>query len=339
MKKLLLSLGIVATICSQVIAQPVITNGSFESWSAPSGLLSLEAPTNWGGSDKIVSDMAMILMLAGYEVSPKKQVYKEDSALEPTDGDIYTGLCTKDLGEELGYFPGVIANGDIEVNAPALLAWMESGEGDFSSIFNITNASPMFGKRVDSLKIDAFTFSLEELGSITGNITVNAMKVVGDEKVLIGSGTVQFQNFTSEPSFVEHTVEMNYLDDSDVAVDTLIIIISSSGPGASDTIYTAVDNIRLFTSDAPSSINSIPVQHLSVDIYPIPAQDFISFNNTLNNKNLVLNVYAFNGQVMEQRSLTNGENKIQISEYASGMYVYEIIDTDKRVKQTGKFIK
>lgn len=339
MKKHLLAFGIAATLCSQAIAQiPTITNGSFESWTAPSGSLSLEAPTSWSGSDKIVSDMSMILTLAGYDVTPIKQIFKEDGPIEATDGDLYSGIITENLGTELGYFPGILANGIIEVNAPALLAWMESGEGDFSTIFNITNASPMFGKRVDSLKVDAYTFSTLELEGISGNMTVNAMKIVGDEKVLIGSGTVEFESFISDPEFREHTIEMNYIDDSDVAVDTLIIIISSSGPGATDSIYTAVDNIRLFTSDA-SSIASIPNQHLAVDVYPIPAQDFITFNNTLNNKNLVLNVYAFNGQLMEQRILMNGENRIQTSNYSNGLYVYEIVDTDKQVKQTGKFTK
>src|SRR5690606_7673567 len=117
MKKSLFLIGTIVLGLNAAYSQtPTIANGSFESWSSPSDSLELQAPTNWSGSDKIINDMALLLALGGYDVTPQKQVFKIDGSMATVGGSLVE-LHTKDFGSDLGFIPGIIANGDIEVNA------------------------------------------------------------------------------------------------------------------------------------------------------------------------------------------------------------------------------
>lgn len=342
MKKILFTIA--AGLCSYITAfsqTPTISNGSFETWTAPSGALSLEAPTDWSGSDKVLNDMSMLIMIGGYDFDANKQIYKIDNPMA-TDGSLLTELVTKNFGDDFGFIPGVLANGDIEVNGAALLAWMDSGEGDITSIFDISNASPMYGKRVDSVVVDATAWGP---GALNGSVMVNAMKTIDGEETVIGSGFVEIENTTTMASELSsYTVKLNYMDEEVQDVDTLVILVLSSTYSSEtpveegDENFVRIDNIRLFTS-TPTSITSHPIADLGVHIYPNPAKDFITFRNDSNNNHLVINVYSINGQIMEQNRLKNGENTFMTNKYPQGVYTYEIIDTEKSVRQTGQFIK
>jgi len=343
MKKSLFLIGTIVLGLNVAYSQtPTIANGSFESWSSPSGSLELQAPTNWSGSDKIINDMALLLTLGGYDVTPQKQVFKIDGSMA-TDGGSLVELHTKDLGSDLGFIPGIIANGDIEVNAAALMSYMSSEEGDITSIFDISNATAIYGRRVDSVKVDATCWGP---AGLQGTMVVNAMKNIDGENTLIGSGMVTIDNTTTmESSLQEYTAYINYTSEMGSLVDTMIIFFMSSSMNSEepeldgDENYVRIDNVRLYTSIPSTGVENMPKKDHGVSVYPIPASDQITFNNQLNNNHLVINIYSITGQIMHQAPLSAGENNINLSQYAQGNYTYEIIDTEHRTRQTGQFIK
>ncbi|MCB9033972.1 MAG: T9SS type A sorting domain-containing protein [Chitinophagales bacterium] len=86
-----------------------------------------------------------------------------------------------------------------------------------------------------------------------------------------------------------------------------------------------------------STSNQIPI----VNIYPIPATNFITVDikHLVGNKQLI--IYNTEGKVMHQQSLNNDENVVQqidISNYAKANYILRI-DVDNTLFQIIKFIK
>ncbi len=71
-------------------------------------------------------------------------------------------------------------------------------------------------------------------------------------------------------------------------------------------------------------------------VYPNPVFNEITFTTESNNSEL--SIFNNMGQIMMHIKLVAGSNTVQISNYTSGLYYYNI-ETDKGKVTSGKFIK
>ena len=75
-----------------------------------------------------------------------------------------------------------------------------------------------------------------------------------------------------------------------------------------------------------------------VVITPNPAKDYININTGLYDK-LILQIYNTQGQRVCEQKLTQGLSQISISNYMSGLYLYQVTDDKGKVIGKGKWVK
>jgi hypothetical protein len=103
-----------------------------------------------------------------------------------------------------------------------------------------------------------------------------------------------------------------------------------------------VHNLVLIKTDkygnAPTGMEeSIKVNDKQILVYPNPVVSMMHFQTGLYDK-LELKIYNINGQLQIEKKLSQGDNSIDVSRYANGIYFYRIINLDKFL-ENGKFVK
>ena len=85
-----------------------------------------------------------------------------------------------------------------------------------------------------------------------------------------------------------------------------------------------------------------PSDEINVKVYPNPVRDIftIYFEKAINSKYSV-KIFDNNGRIAQQKSLNIKENKtnINVSNFSTGVYLYEITNADGKQITKGKFIK
>lgn len=120
---------------------------------------------------------------------------------------------------------------------------------------------------------------------------------------------------------------------STITPDSLIIqfrssVIDNSIKGS--TLH--VDQVFFSASSPATGINDISSK-IEVSIFPNPATDQLNITADLNLEGHQVVITDMNGKLVRIRPLTNGVNSIELSDVASGNYIYRIAD------KTGRFIK
>lgn len=338
-KQILLTVFSSTLLYSTSAQTPDFDNPSMEEWLSVSGALSLERPTNFHGSDSTLRGIAPMLMIAGYPITPKKQISKSTDAYE---GDFAARIVTLNLGTTFGNTPGILANGPIEVDMSAAGS-IDDGIG-ITDILKVSGGTPTLGRKVDS--VVAYIKS-PVTNTDSAIVFINAKRNIGGTMNIIGSGSTIIEPGADYQRIV---ISMEYITESMIATDSLTIMFVSSFTTATPTGTTPifnftenneilVDKVALYTSVATGINNPYQTQDLGIIAYPIPASQQIHFNNTNNIPHNLLAIYDMQGRILLQKSLQTGINTIDIQHWPAGNYMYEVIDTKAQAKQTGKFTK
>jgi hypothetical protein len=339
MKKTLLLIAALATTWVSAQAQ-TIANGSFETWTGPSGGLQIEASAPWFCSDQLISDNAILITFAGG--IPSKQLYK---STDKHGGDFAAELRTKFMGDTLGNLPCALLNANLVLDISAII----SGGGDLSNILNFVTyhgGTPTLGRKVDNVKAWLKTFSTNGDQS---SVTVNAMQKAKtsantDTLILIGSGLALVPPNPNN-DYVETTVNVTYLNANNTATDTLLVIFASSAVGSGGTGFTdgnkmLVDDVTMTTSEGSSlSIQQPLFADDIVAVYPNPAKDQVYFNlNTFQNAaDYKLMITDATGRVVLAENLKQQVNAKNVSGWAKGSYFYALTNVKNGKSVKGKF--
>lgn len=122
-----------------------------------------------------------------------------------------------------------------------------------------------------------------------------------------------------------------------VPADTLNITFASSNIkdstnyiGAGSVLYLDELGIEYF----PLSINEAVSNIGNVSLFPNPARDFIILNTSSENDFSEIRIFDLNGTQIRVNTFNN--NKVDISEICNGIYVYQLISSDKI--ESGKLV-
>jgi len=342
MKNFLLLLSSVSFFTATTFGQE-ISNGTYEEWESVSGT-TWKKPKFWNATDKVLNDASLLLAVGGFPVSAENQLIKNTDMDFVHGGELSALLMSKNLGETFGVTPCMMSNGKIELDLAAAMEALGGGGSieDLSSVLSITGGTPILGRKIDS--VVAYV-NAPMSNSDSATIVVQAKRKVAGTYITIGGGTVMIG---PGEGFQHINVGVVYADAGNTATDTMVIMISSSAAlptgdsssmfGATDSNHIFVDDISVFTSEGVSGIGDIPTVDLGINAYPIPAEQYINFNNQ-KVENGILVIYDLKGRIMHQQDIHLGILSVDLSQYNTGLYFYQILDTDHQQKQTGKFLK
>lgn len=75
-----------------------------------------------------------------------------------------------------------------------------------------------------------------------------------------------------------------------------------------------------------------------LSIYPNPATDFVNIEIPDNNKNGLVYVFDISGSIVQSKTISNGENRIEVSNLAAGLYFISFYDETGK-SWTGEMVK
>jgi hypothetical protein len=346
MKKSLLLTAVLAGTLTSAQAQ-TFSNAGFETWNNFTvmtgfpGSVALEAPTTWSGTDSLIAGLTLPASLLGIDIDPVTQIIKSNDA---HSGTFAAEIKTANLGDSLGNVPAALINAKINFDILSVGA-----NPDFSSLlslFTFTGGTPALGRKVDNVKawVKAASTNLDQ-----ASITVNALQKAktaanADTLILIGSG-VGLVSANPNNDYVETTVNVTYINPSNTATDTLIVIFSSSAVAGSGTEFTEgnkmlVDDVSMTTSTGSSLSIRQPVFADDIAlVYPNPAKNIIYFNlNTFQKADdYILTVTDASGRAILTENLKQQVNEKNVSGWAKGSYFYSLTNTKNGKHLNGKF--
>lgn len=129
--------------------------------------------------------------------------------------------------------------------------------------------------------------------------------------------------------------EWTYVDLTSLgAADSLSFTLSSTDNhpmfGMNTPAYFCLDNI--VTSGTLVSNNNIE-EKLEMEIYPNPTTDFLFIKNLENQNDLTINIYDLLGQQINNNTITNNNNQIDVSNLPIGTYLIRVQDGEKQSSQ------
>jgi len=119
---------------------------------------------------------------------------------------------------------------------------------------------------------------------------------------------------------------------STITPDTLLLQFSASfldNPIKGSTLH--VDGV-FFSASASTGVNDL-TNNIEVSVFPNPATDQLNITADLNLEGHKVVITDMNGKLVRIRPLINGVNSIELSDVASGTYIYRIAD------KNGFFVK
>ncbi|RQO31237.1 hypothetical protein DBR32_04510 [Taibaiella sp. KBW10] len=325
-------------VASMAMAQtPAITNGTFESWVAPSLPYQLERPTAWYGTDEVLNNqVGPLLLLSGVPFTPQKQLYKSADKYE---GDYCAKIMTKHFGDSLKNVPALLTNAKQNLNIAALMQAQSSGNVNPYDLFTYTNGTPMYGKKIDS--VTAY-INAPATNQDTGVAFVLAYGHIRPDSIgVIGQGIVLAP--PSANGYTKVKIPVIYTSFG-TATDTMVVGFVSAGDAGpngyflNNTLF--VDKVELFWSAGTAGINPVKTSNLGFKIYPNPAKDYVVFEQKTGLSQVyTLVVYNALGQVMHHEQFRDGQKRLDLNRYADGLYYYELYNAKGTARQTGKFTK
>ncbi|MBC7696470.1 MAG: T9SS type A sorting domain-containing protein [Burkholderiales bacterium] len=84
------------------------------------------------------------------------------------------------------------------------------------------------------------------------------------------------------------------------------------------------------------SVNEIQKANIELSIFPNPASNFINFS-TPSNEATKVTAFDMNGKVVATDVIEMGKAKMNTTNFASGVYMYQVTDKNNQILKTGKF--
>lgn len=328
----LLNLCVLPALTAQTI-----TNSGMEAWEdAPfPNVYDIEFPSSWSGSDKLIADNALLMMAVG--ITPQKQVAQSTDKYE---GEYAARLETKFLGDTVGNLPALLVNAQMSLNLDALMNNPDLTQ--LTDLISFSGGTPVLGDRVDTVKA---WVKLPATNEESASLVVTALQIVSGSEgqdTLVPIGGVDYTITASSEDYFEIAAPVTYADPNNTATDTVIIAFSSSAyttPGqnvAGNTLF--VDGVSMVTSPALSVDQVLFATH-ELQVYPNPSDGKLRFkiNTTIPKAGLQLIVTDANGRVQYRSVLQQQITDFDFSAWVSGMYFYQITDTQSGKQAGGKW--
>lgn len=308
MKKILLSMFSIASLSYGVSAQGVAPDLGFEAWTTipfstkqdPNGWTSLNALTVIGPTAQSVFKETSSVA-SGLASAKVVTVYVNGTTIpNPYGGNLDTA--------------GILAIGTINISPPGF----KYGYGPYNN-------------RPATL---SFKSKYTPVGSDSAFVLAYMTHHNGVSRDTVGSG--KFGTGTSTSSYATNTITMNYKTAFlSVVPDSMQIFISSSiyshdGARIGSTFY--IDTLAWTGYVSTNDIDGI---RNSVTVYPNPASNNISIKCSISAKSV--DVVDITGRKIANYPMTNNEAAIETATFAPGIYLYNVIDNDKRIINRGKF--
>ncbi|HET8572606.1 MAG TPA: T9SS type A sorting domain-containing protein [Edaphocola sp.] len=322
----------------------IIQNGGLESWhnytvsTNPLSPAHLTIADGWQGSDSMVAAFAPLAALANITINARQQVFQTTDA---HGGQSAAQLFSLNLGDSLGVQPGALTNGQISVDIASLM----QGGGNldpahFFDLLTFKGGEPISGQ-VDS--VSAWIKNGDSTTSANGaefGFSAFALKqITPDSFAIVGEGAVSIV-----PDLTQYTrvsLHMSYTN-ANAQPDRLVVIFTSNNPlnaapapeynsmkvdDVSYTMSTTGIQLPLMTDDAAM-------------VYPNPAANKIYFNlkSGQQAENFDLRLTDLAGHVISRERLHHQVNGIDVSQYARGIYFYQLTNTKTAQQQRGKLI-
>jgi len=337
MKTILQKIGILAiAACSlQEMNAQTVANGGMEEWVSITSTISLERPANWWGFDQVLYNVSPVMSAAGFTYVPRKQLKKSE---DKCSGDYAARLITHDYEGVLGLVPGIMANGELEIDLEAAMDALTPGTTgieDFTSLMNVIGGEPTMGNKVDSVTACVLAPAYNDENSAVMIRAMKHMEIGGvDTLVQIGSGMVQI---VPDSNFQNIMVPMVYVDPGLTSTDTLQIIFLSSY--VEDTAIGITIENRIFVDEVAmhlSEVSGISDKGLanSFSIFPNPSRGFINIQNNNNIAGCTFGLYDMNGRLVVKQALKAGAQQINIEQFPAGNFLYRI-ENSNGLNQSG----
>lgn len=317
MKKIitLLSVAIVGSITTQ--AQ--LNNAGMETWrnyTVVSASTTLETPDNWFGADSIVYTYAPLM-----SATAQQTLYKD---IDAHGGSYSVKLISADFNSVV--VPGLLANAFPDLDFANL------------DLTNILGSVTYTGGTTVSQRYRKMTAWVKYMpsGSDYGVAAVQALlsgQGTGGTDSVVGGGSVYI---SAASSYTQITVPIDYADATVVPDKLLITFLSSDVSGESG--GTATSGSTLYVDDVDistvASVKTLFTEASIVSAFPNPVNDVLHLQSA-NDDALNVKVYNVTGQLMIQESFTKNLS-LNVNNFASGVYFYEITNVKKQQIQHGK---
>ena len=305
-KQLLLISAICGLLSSYAVAQSdTIPNPGFEYWHSVS---TFEEPNNWHTINSTTNAFGVI--------TATKDVSTPHSGL-------YAVKLESKLVPIVNYkVPGVATTGAININTS-------------NGTYSIDGGSPYTASPDSMTGFYKFMPAAADTFSIT--VTLTKWNTTTSSRDLIGGG--YFMDAAAQTAYTFFTVPITYNPlMTGVSPDSALIILLSDQPAnATPGTQLYVDDLAFVggnvgTKNTGSSLNKVLA-------YPNPAANELVISNSLaSNSGNKLVIYNAIGNKTNEFSLNQNNSKIDISRYGSGIYFYQIIDSNNTILYTGKFV-
>lgn len=307
MKKILLTISAVISLAISAMAQP---DFSFETWNNVQFSTTIQDPQGW----------ASLNTLNVFTATPKS-VFKETTS--PFGGTASAKITTVKVTGAL--IPNPYQSGDIDTAGLLTIGQI------------ITSPSPgiKYGYNY-TWRSQTLTFQsmYTPMAGDSAFVLATLTKWNGTSRDTIASG--KYATGQSTTSYSLKTIILTYDPAfSTVVPDSQQIFISSSiynhdGAKIGSTFY--VDD---FAWSGYNSTNEINGTVNKVFVYPNPATNNISITSSIDAA--TIRITDITGRLIGDYSMTANEAKIQTTTYASGIYIYSILDQKKEVINRGRF--
>jgi hypothetical protein len=228
----------------------------------------------------------------------------------------------------LKYYGGSLTVGTIAVklvyNNPSIYAQYPM------SLSSSTTSTPSGSITIAGAISGTFTGNATATASGTGTLTL-PLKTFTD---VVRVTTVQNLNATlSLGAGSLNTITDDYYSTSASKAPIFSIqtsTISSFAGVSQQTITTIQTNYDIV------GVNSISKPEIELSVYPNPSSSFVNFSTVSTEATKVI-AYDMTGKVVATEAIEMGKAKMNTSNLASGVYMYQVINKEKQILTTGKF--
>ncbi len=334
MKKIYALLASSAIIGQMYAQNPVIVNADFEDGfrtvnatsNLPPASISSTTPNGWYCSDSLLVGMAPILALGGFNFTNfVEQCFESTNA---ASGSAAVAIETSILNDTL-QLPGLLANAKMSVDLGVI-----SNGGSLEEALSFTGGTPANKKEVVTITAKVF---LDTMNREDGSVSVmlygkhpgtNEYGVMGSGVAVVSPDTV----------YQDVTVTVSYIDPTFTAVDTMVILLSSTTSyevtAGNPKNYMVVDDINGTYTEGkiPVSVGSL-TKNNAIKMYPVPATSTLTIENTqyTAGTQYVANILSIDGKLLQQVALTNATQILDVSALNTGLYVVELVADNQKV--------
>jgi hypothetical protein len=250
----------------------------------------------------------------------------------------------KSSATDLKYYGGDvsfgIANGTLIYNNPAVYAAYPMALGTTTtstpsgSVIVFGNTG-VIGGTVTAIADGTGTLNLDAPGAAAGTTLksfTNVTRVKTNENLL---GNVTISGFA-----ITYTITRANYDYYDVNAsrapllsisNNTIVLSSLAGP----TVNIA-KSVTVQRDYNVVGINESKKASIELTVYPNPSINVINFNTTSTDATKVL-VYDITGELVATEAFEMGKSKMNVMNFASGVYIYRVVNKENRVLKSGKF--